>query len=347
MTEEFQFEMLLDSVLHDAANPEPAAGLEQRIDQRVTALTLNASASPVANVLVMAGEISSESVFVSLWRGARDALFPRRLPPLVLQSRAIPVDDPLAADRGTASTVYAVAVHAMAVLVIGFVVRAQVREVQPVQRASAVLIEPVLHVTAKTADRSGGGGGQRGETPVSKGSLPRMAEQQIVAPSRPPLIQPRVAMEPTVVMQPMRLADNIMPNVGMSNSPLAGISMGDGRGTGIGPGDGPGVGPGTGGNIGNGLRHVGGLVSEPRVIYMVEPEFTEEARKAKISGNVLVYLWVDEQGRPSHIRVARGMGFGLDQRALDAVAQYRFKPAMENGKPVTVEMYVDVNFNIY
>jgi len=277
----------------------------------------------------------------------RDVLFPRRLPPLVLESRAIPVDDPMATERSTASTVYAVAMHAMAALVIGLVVRAQVREVQPMPRATLALTEPVLHVTAKMADHAGGGGGQRGETPVSKGRLPRMAEQQIVPPSQPPLIQPKIAMEPTIEMQTMRLADNAMPNVGMPNSPLAGVSMGDGSGTGVGPGNGAGVGPGTGGNFGNGLRHVGGGVSRPEVIYYVEPEFTDEARKAKASGNVLVYIWVDEQGRPSHIKVARGMGFGLDQRALDAVAQYRFKPAMENGRPVKVEMYVDVNFNIY
>jgi protein TonB len=253
----------------------------------------------------------------------------------------------MATDRSTASTVYAVAVHAMAALVIGLVVRAQVRDVQPVHRASVVLVEPILHVEAKMADRAGGGGGQHGETPVSKGRLPRVAEQQIVPPSQPPLIQPKIAMEPTIVMQTMRLADNTMPNVGLPNSPLNGVSLGDGHGTGIGPGSGDGVGPGTGGNFGGGLRHVGGGVSKPEVIYFVEPEFTDEARKAKASGNVLVYIWVDEQGRPSHIRVARGMGFGLDQRALDAVAQYRFKPAMENGKPVKVEMYVDVNFNIY
>jgi protein TonB len=85
----------------------------------------------------------------------------------------------------------------------------------------------------------------------------------------------------------------------------------------------------------------------PEVLYSVEPEFSEEARKAKASGDVLVYLWVDEHGMPTHARVMRGMGMGLDERALDAVKQYRFKPAMENGKPVMVEMYVHVNFQIF
>ncbi|HEY2041003.1 MAG TPA: energy transducer TonB, partial [Edaphobacter sp.] len=79
----------------------------------------------------------------------------------------------------------------------------------------------------------------------------------------------------------------------------------------------------------------------------VDPEFSEEARKAKASGDVTVYLWVDEHGNPTHIRVLRGMGMGLDEKAVEAVKQYRFKPAMENGKPVKVEMYVVVNFQIF
>lgn len=85
----------------------------------------------------------------------------------------------------------------------------------------------------------------------------------------------------------------------------------------------------------------------PEVLYSVEPEFSEEARKAKTSGDVNVYLWVDERGNPTHVRVVRGMGMGLDEKAIEAVKQYRFKPAMENGRPVTVEMYVIVNFQIF
>jgi periplasmic protein TonB len=61
---------------------------------------------------------------------------------------------------------------------------------------------------------------------------------------------------------------------------------------------------------------------------------------------VLVYLWVDEHGNPTHVRVVRGIGLGLDEKAAEAVRQYKFRPAMENGKPVTVEMYVDVVFQI-
>jgi protein TonB len=83
------------------------------------------------------------------------------------------------------------------------------------------------------------------------------------------------------------------------------------------------------------------------VLFAPEPEFSEEARKAKVSGNVLVYLQVDAVGRPTHVRVLRGIGLGLDEKALAAVRAYKFKPAMENGHPVAVEMNVEVNFQIF
>ena len=95
------------------------------------------------------------------------------------------------------------------------------------------------------------------------------------------------------------------------------------------------------------IVHIGGPVQAPSLIYSIEPEFSEEARKAKFSGNVQVYLWVDEHGNPSHVRVVRGVGMGLDEKAVEAVRQYKFKPATKDGKPVKVDLYVDVNFNIF
>jgi protein TonB len=88
-------------------------------------------------------------------------------------------------------------------------------------------------------------------------------------------------------------------------------------------------------------------VSAPVLIYSVDPEFSEEARRAKAAGNVIVNLWVDEKGMPSHVRVIRGVGMGLDEKALAAVKQYRFRPAMENGKPVLVELNVEVTFTVF
>ena len=82
-------------------------------------------------------------------------------------------------------------------------------------------------------------------------------------------------------------------------------------------------------------------------MYAPEPQFSEEARKVRLSGNVLVYLQVDPHGRPMKVRVLRGIGMGLDEKAVEAVSLYKFKPAMENGHPVTVEMQVEVNFEIF
>ena len=93
-------------------------------------------------------------------------------------------------------------------------------------------------------------------------------------------------------------------------------------------------------------KRIGGSVSAPRVIYQVEPEFTVQARAAKASGNVLVHLWVNEQGMPTHVYVIHGVGKGLDEKA-EAVKQYRFTPAMEDGKPVTVALTIGVNFQIF
>ena len=96
-----------------------------------------------------------------------------------------------------------------------------------------------------------------------------------------------------------------------------------------------------------GPRRIGDGVSAPILIYSVEPELSEEARKNKIEGNVLVGFWVDTDGKPSHIRVLRGIGYGLDENAVEAVRQYKFKPAMENGKPVLVELNAEVNYQIF
>jgi protein TonB len=193
----------------------------------------------------------------------------------------------------------------------------------------------------------GGGGGQRGPTPVTKGSLPKFEKIQITPPKI--AVDTKVPMPPpSIEVQPdLKMATNNMPNLGNPNSPLIGNSMGNGSGSGLGSGNGSGLGPGSGGNYGGGLRRIGGGVSEPVLTYKVDPEFSEEARKAKFMGVVLVNLVVDTKGLPENVRLVRGVGMGLDEKAIEAVKQYRFKPAMENGKPVPVQLNVEVNFQIF
>jgi TonB family protein len=96
-----------------------------------------------------------------------------------------------------------------------------------------------------------------------------------------------------------------------------------------------------------GVKSIGGDVSAPMVLYQVDPEFSEEARAAKMMGTVTVGLIVDEDGRPEDVHVVRGVGYGLDQKAVEAVSQYKFKPAMENGQPVMVGLNIEVNFQIF
>ena len=83
------------------------------------------------------------------------------------------------------------------------------------------------------------------------------------------------------------------------------------------------------------------------LIHKVDPEFSEDARRAKFMGVVLVNLIVDQQGQPQNVHVLRGAGMGLDDKAVAAVKQYRFEPAKENGRPLAVELNVEVNFQIF
>ena len=262
-------------------------------------------------------------------------------------SRPFAFAERIATRASAASMWVAVGAHAAVILVIFTVATRHIQTTVPGKMVMTQLTSPHPPI-APRLDRIGGGGGQHDLAPVTQGHLPRLSLQQIVPPMAPPTIPPKLAVEPTVVAQPdLKMADNTMPNIGNPTSSLKGFSLGVGSGTGIGSGDGGGIGPGLGGSTGGGVMHVGGSVSMPKVLYYVDPEFSEEARKAKFSGNVEVYLWIDEQGNPSHIRIARGVGMGLDEKAIEAVRQYKFKPAMQNGKPVKVDMYMDVDFHIY
>jgi TonB family protein len=152
------------------------------------------------------------------------------------------------------------------------------------------------------------------------------------------------------VQKDITIPDNPnLPNFGMPNSSNVRMgSMGNGSGSGLGNGRGSGVGPGEGGNIGGGLYRVGGGVSPPQPLNSVEAEFSDEARRAKYQGVCLISLIVDAQGNPQNPRVVRALGMGLDEKAIEAVKKYKFKPAMKDGKtPVPVMITVEVNFRLY
>ena len=106
------------------------------------------------------------------------------------------------------------------------------------------------------------------------------------------------------------------------------------------------MGPGSGGGFGGGVYRIGGGVSAPSVLSKVEPEYSEEARKAKWQGTVVLQLVVDDQGRPQNLKVLRSLGLGLDQKAIEAVEKWRFKPGMKDGKAVPVMATIEVNFRL-
>ena len=111
----------------------------------------------------------------------------------------------------------------------------------------------------------------------------------------------------------------------------------------MGPPAGPAPIPGPYGDI----YSIGGSVRPPVLVYAQDPEFSKEARRDKISGNVVVQLIVDKDGKPRKVHVLRSLRPDLDQKAVEAVQRYKFKPAMNNGVPVAVHLNVSVNFQIF
>jgi protein TonB len=293
--------------------------------------------------------LHEEGMFASLWSNVRDAFFPVKLPPLVLESKPIAVIDRMATKQDPRATVASVVIYAILILFFGWLAEEKVKNILENKNTIMTELTPPPPVAPLKKDVMGGGGGQKSPAPVSKGQLPKFADTQITPPAAPPLVEPKIKMpDPTIeVQKDLKMANNNMPNMGMPNSPLLGASMGNGSGTGIGSGNGSGLGAGSGGNYGGGVRKIGGGVSAPSVIYQVDPEFSEEARKAKFMGVVTVNLIVDEKGMPQNVHVLRGVGMGLDQKAVEAVKQYKFHPAMAGGKPVAVELNIEVNFQIF
>ena len=200
----------------------------------------------------------------------------------------------------------------------------------------------------------GGGGGAREIKPVSKGQLPKPAMKQFVPPmivDHPPLLP----MTPTIIAPPdTPLPQNNLPNWGdplaklgdLSNGTGSGGGMGNGSGGGVGSGTGGGFGPGRGGGVGGGVFRVGGGVSQPSVIFKVDPEYSEEARKAKYSGTVMLAVVVDIEGHARDIHVVKSLGMGLDEKAIEAVQKWKFKPGMKGGQAVNVRATIEVNFRL-
>ncbi len=300
-----------------------------------------------------------EPFFRSLARSIKELIHPPQLPPLELTSKPVAVKEIWGfyggQEKRAGMTSFAVHVAVIALLfllgtnkVVQQVVKQQIELIAPD-------IAPYKPTVKKDAMHGGGGGGDRSPTPVSKGKLPKLANRQFVPPMIPKDDHPKLVMDPTLIIQPDAnipklntpdLGDPLAKSGLASNGFGAGGGMGSGRGGGIGPGSGPGYGPGSGGGMGGGAYHIGGGVSPPSIIYKVEPEYSEEARKAKFQGTVLLFVVVDEHGNPRDIKIIRPLGLGLDQKAVEAVEKWKFSPGKKDGKPVPVQAQIEVNFRL-
>jgi periplasmic protein TonB len=322
---------------------------------------------PELNLLLSPGKLD-QPWWQSLARQFYDRLFPEKLPPLQLTSRPVKVKDIWGEyNYKKKSAIGSTIVHVAIIGALVFLSIAGKKVVQKVvEQQHVTLVAPdlstMLPISQKKNDDigGGGGGGDRDKLVAPKGKLPKQSMEQITPPAM--VIRndhPKLPVEPTVVIPPqvkLNMANN-MPNFGdpltkipsgpPSNGTGSGGGIGSGSGGGVGVGEGPGVGQGRGGGIGGGVFRVGGGVSAPRALNTPDPDYSEEARKAKYQGTVVLWLIVDQGGRPRDVKVARALGMGLDQKAIEAVRRWTFEPAMKDGKPVAVQINVEVNFRLY
>lgn len=253
-------------------------------------------------------------------------------------------------------------VHAVVLtaLLLPFAIRSLIKPVPPptkfFDRTPLVLNLPQLHGhDDKTG--GGGGGGQGVPLPASRGALPFFSHTQFTPPAvvipknaalpmRATLIGP-----PELVLPAMKLDMPFGDPTGVVGPPSPGPGSGDGigkgKGTGVGPGTGPGAGPGQGGGCCEGVFSVGGGVSAPVAIYSPEPAYSEEARKAKFSGIVLLWIVVDAQGAVRDVRIAKDLAMGLGEEAEKTVRTWKFKPALRQGVAVPVQVQVEVSFRLF
>ena len=157
-------------------------------------------------------------------------------------------------------------------------------------------------------------------------------------------------MDPSLLGPPeLKIVNPALVNFG---DPLASVvngSNGPGSGGGIGSGSGGGLGPGSGGGTGGGVFRAGiNGVGTPQCIYCPDPEYSDEARKAKYQGTVLLQIIVSADGRVMKATAAKGPGMGLEEKAIEKVLTWKLKPALgPNGKPVPVSLTVEVTFHLY
>jgi len=244
----------------------------------------------------------------------------------------------------------------------------------PPEKDPVIFVQSPMNLPFQGDGREGGGGGGGGKhekEPPSGGRMPDTTRVQFMPPD-PGQPKPLVPMENPLdmrasVQMPIDFPTNTALPIGditappsdhLSSGPGSGGGIGTGTGTGAGPGSGPGVGPGSGGGYGGGSG--GGIgsgvgpyvsgngVTEPVAIDQPKPPYTEEARKNRTEGVVLLQVIIRSNGRVDGFRVIKGLGNGLDESAINTIAtKWRFRPAMYLGKPVDFQAQIEVTFRLF
>jgi TonB family protein len=307
---------------------------------------------------LLAPSTMDKSWFRSLYEDFQELIHPPKLPPLDVTSRPIPVK-PIWGLYGRQKKSWMFSTGFQICLLALILALGTTKAVQQAVKNVTQLVAPVDIADYKPKAnkmQGGGGGGDRSPLPAAKGKLPKPSLRQFTPPVEVPQnLRPKLAMEPTIIAPPdVPLPQVNLPNYGdplaklgpLSNGPGSGAGIGSGSGGGVGSGKGGGLGPGEGGGFGGGVFKVGGGVTAPTLLYKVEPEYSEEARKAKYQGTVVLYVEVDPSGRAVNPKVIRSLGLGLDEKAIEAVRKWKFKPGYKDGRPVTVIATIEVNFRL-
>lgn len=223
----------------------------------------------------------------------------------------------------------------------------------------------IVFLTMPGPGGGGGGGGLREPTPPPRAE--RQGNSRLSSPIQARPVTPPVRPDPPRVEPPPLDARTLpapvmtvpadardvegvvepVPAVAVVTSgPGTGGGTGTGDGTGAGAGHGAGIGPGSGGGTGGGPYRPGSGVTPPRLLREVRADYTDQARRTGIEGDVVLEITVQRDGTVGDIRVLEGLGGGLTDRAVQAVRQWRFAPAQLRGADVDVIVEVAVEFRL-
>lgn len=308
-----------------------------------------------------AGQISSRwnrnTSFGGFGARLKEFFVPEKEAPLPFEVRPVKVRDIWSKRENFGWTqIASIGVHGLvAVLIVGaFLIRITdtTKAVGKDTNITPIDISDYISKLPAGANKAGGGGGANDHTltPVNKGKLPKFKMTQFAAPQVHPLPNPKLAMDPSLLGPPdLKVASPNLPTFG---DPLASgnsDSLGHGNGTGIGSGTGGGLGPGEGGGTGGGAFRAGvNGVGVPTCYYHPDPPYSEEARKAKYQGIVVVEAIIETDDRVTNLRVVKSPGLGLDEKTLETVRTWRCKAASgPNGKAVRTSVPIEVSFRLF